>query len=312
MVVTWASPSQVLLIGLGSLCAPPLWWGIRCVVYISIVLTILIYLSARQQFGTAGDLSDDPLAALAWLAGAALLQFTLLVVISEPRVTRASTTSTGVKEIDVDHNRLSCCGRRAGWRPSATAERIAKARQTEPFLYRSVVKRWLKRMDYLTFIRLYKLLAVVGMAVDFMTDLAVGVELTSGSGLDQWRSICGVEWDWGCVNEVTKGYGVAGYVIMFISWADFVSLFLHYSIRGSPSLCQHIWIVAFALLEVPILVLTIVWATEASNPILFVVPAFFTLVTVLSRVASFAWTIYLRRKNGTAVKNTHEGAPSVV
>jgi len=63
---------------------------------------------------------------------------------------------------------------------------------------------------------------------------------------------------------------------------------------------------------VPILVLTIVWAPEAVNPILFIVSAFFTLVTVLSRVGPFAWSVYVRRKVGTAAKNTHEGEPSVV
>ncbi|CEM39734.1 unnamed protein product [Vitrella brassicaformis CCMP3155] len=100
---------------------------------------------------------------------------------------------------------------------------------------------------------------------------------------------------------------------MVLSLADFVSLFIHYGIRGFPSLCQHIWIVAFALLEVPILVLTIVWATVAINPIIFVVSAFFTLVTVSWRIGSFVWSIYMRRKNGTSATNTHhKGGPLVV
>ncbi|CEM16695.1 unnamed protein product [Vitrella brassicaformis CCMP3155] len=66
------------------------------------------------------------------------------------------------------------------------------------------------------------------------------------------------------------------------------------------------------MLEVPILVLTIVWATEAINPILFIVSAFFTLVTVLSGVGPFAWSVFVRRKIGATAKNTHEGEPSVV
>ncbi|CEM30280.1 unnamed protein product [Vitrella brassicaformis CCMP3155] len=70
-----------------------------------------------------------------------------------------------------------------------------------------------------------------------------------------------------------QGYQVVGLIILGLSLADFVSLFVYFSIRGSPSLCQHIWIIAFALLEVPILVLTIVWATAASNPMLFAVSA---------------------------------------
>ncbi|CEM12944.1 unnamed protein product [Vitrella brassicaformis CCMP3155] len=336
--VIWTPPFLMLLIGLGSLCAPPLWWGIRCVIYCSIVLIIVIYFLFRQQLnplhkelfywdGGRPNESGDPLATLAWVAGAVLLQFALFVVLSEPRVARASTSPTGGREIDVDHNRLSCRCRRAGWRPSATAERIAKARQTEPFLYRSVVKRWLKGMDYLTFIRLYKLLAVVGMAVDLITDAAVGVEISSWFQYDPWPrafAICGYpkyplsDDDEECVATTRsrleseaqdlreeQGYLVVGSVILGLSLADFVSLFIHYGIRGSPSLCQHIWIVAFALLEVPILVLTIVWATEASNPMLFIVSAFFTLVTVSWRVGSFAWTIYVRWKNGTSATNTN-------
>ncbi|CEM25066.1 unnamed protein product [Vitrella brassicaformis CCMP3155] len=195
--------------------------------------------------------------ALAWLAGGALLQLALFIVISEPRLIRASTSPTGGREIDVDHNRLSCCGRRAEWRPSATAEWIAKARQTEPFLYRSVTKRWLKRMDYLTFIRLYKLLAVVGMAVDFITDAAVGFQMITGLPERLWgraRSICMVDgkYPWSdyereCMDTTmsrlkseAQGYGVVGFVILGLSLADFISLFIHYGIRGSPSVCQHI------------------------------------------------------------------------
>jgi len=230
------------------------------------------------------------------------------------------------REIDVDHNRLSCCGRRARWRPSATAERIAKGRQTEPFLYRSVTKRWLKRMYFLTFVRLSKLLAVGGMAVDLITDLAVGVEFTSGIPISSLaESICGfpdAPWsdaDEECMTTAKSrlereylGYQAVGFIILHLSLADVVSLFVHYGIRGCPSLCQHFCIAAFALLEVPILVLTIVWAMEASNPILFIVSAFFTLVTVLSGVGPFAWSVFVRRKIGATAKNTHEGEPSVV
>jgi len=280
-IVIFAPPPLMLLVGLGSLCAPPFWFTLSWVCTASMPRDLRFGL----RFG-----------ALAWLAGAILLQFTLFIVISEPRLIRASTSPTGGRETDVDYNRLSCCGHRAGWRPSPTAERIAKARQTEPFLYRLVVKRWLKRMDFLTFVRLYKLLAVVGMAVDFVTDAAVGVEMLFGSqGLRE-----------------EQGHIVVGSVILGLSLADFVSLFIHYGIRGPPSLCQHIWIAALALLEVPILVLTILWATEASNAMLFVVSAFFTLVTILSRVGPFAWSIYVRRKVRTAARNAHEGEPSVV
>ncbi|CEM29400.1 unnamed protein product [Vitrella brassicaformis CCMP3155] len=211
---------------------------------------------------------------LAWVVGAVLVQFTLFVVLSEPRVVRASTSPTGGRDLDVDQDRLSCCGRRAGWRPSAKAERIAKARQTEPFLYRSVTKRWLKRVDYLTFIRLYKMLAVVGMAIDFLTDVAVGVELLFWSDFPSHREAHGLE-------REGQGIRAAGVIIVGLSMADFVSLSIHYAIRGSPSFSQHLWTTTFALLEVPILVLTIMWARKDINLPLFIVSAFVALVAVL-------------------------------
>ncbi|CEM12931.1 unnamed protein product [Vitrella brassicaformis CCMP3155] len=250
----------MVLVGLGSLCTPPLWWGILCIIYFFFVLAIVL---SGSIFSTAVyvSLKPDPFGpgrfgTLAWVAGAVSLQLALFIVLSEPRIVRASTSPTGERKLDVDHNRLSCCGRRAEWRPSPTAERIAKARQIEPILYHSVVKRRLKRMDILTFVRFYKLVAVVGMAMDFITDAAVGLEFIRWSMVDTaWRrarSICGVPpigspWDDAdeeCfdttrsrLEEEAQGHQTVGLIILGLSLADVVSLFLHYSIRGSPSLC---------------------------------------------------------------------------
>jgi len=305
LVIPIAAPSSAMaLVGLGSLCASPFWCLTRCVIYLSIFLTI--FLSWIMLLSVVGLFKLDTLdfvvtsapdslgwrvGTMTWVAGAVLLQFTLFIVVSEPRVVRASATPTGGRKLDVDYDRISCCGRRARWKPSATAERIAKARQTEPFLYRSVVNRWLKWMDYLTFIRLYKMLAVVAMATDFMTDAAVGVEFITWSTEDSHeRDAQGLEGEAQRIRAV-------GFVILGLSLGDVVSVFIHYVIRGTPSLWQHLCIVAFALLEVPILVLTIVWATEGINLALVIVSVFFTSITILYRVGSFAWSMYMRHRD---------------
>jgi len=186
--VTAIPPLVMLFVGLGSLFAPPLWCGIRCIIYFSIVLAIglsgrlfgvvvIVWLDLDGPGPFGEDLIGWLFGVLTWLAGAVLLQFTLLSVLQEPRVIRASPKPTGGRDLDVNTNRLSCCGSRADWRPSAMAELIAKGRQGEPFLYRSVIKRWFKRIDFLTFVRLHKLLAIVWMVIDFLTSVAVGVAL---------------------------------------------------------------------------------------------------------------------------------------
>jgi len=108
-------------------------------------------------------------------------------------------------------------------------------------------------------------------------------------------------------NEETLGSEIVGYVISGLALADIASVFVHYAIRGSPSLCQHIWIAAFALLELPILVLTLVWAPGAVDPSLIAVSAFFTITTVSWRVGSFARKTYVCRRDGFSIDTKEEG-----
>jgi len=93
--------------------------------------------------------------------------------------------------------------------------------------------------------------------VDFITDAAVGFQMITGLPERLWgraRSICMVDgkYPWSdyereCMDTTmsrlkseAQGYGVVGFVILGLSLADFISLFIHYGIRGSPSVCQHI------------------------------------------------------------------------
>jgi len=116
------------------------------------------------------------------------------------------------------------------------------------------------------------------LAADLLSDLLVGIQL-------------GWAWDHSLQDG---GRNVpAGIIILCLSAVDLISLNVHYAVTGPPSLRQHLYILLFALPEVFILVLTVMYTEKQWGNLkswkkgIFVFSAIMTSSTVSYRFISF-------------------------
>mmetsp|Transcript_17586 Transcript_17586/g.49944 ORF Transcript_17586/g.49944 Transcript_17586/m.49944 type:complete len:463 (-) Transcript_17586:520-1908(-) len=154
----------------------------------------------------------------------------------------------------------------------------------------SLVRKYLsctRAMDELDFCRLLKYIAYLGTALDYLSDLAVGMGMVTHHGDALWP----------------------GVTILILCQVDTVTAGISYGIRTKATLRQHVYIFAASLFEVPILVLTILYGARSTDTLTIVISITATCSTILIKGLAMIHTI--RRQRLRAKGGDLEGKPSM-
>uniref|UniRef100_A0A7S1JS33 Uncharacterized protein n=1 Tax=Vitrella brassicaformis TaxID=1169539 RepID=A0A7S1JS33_9ALVE len=139
----------------------------------------------------------------------------------------------------------------------------------------SLVRKYVpctRSIDELDFCRLLKYVAYLGTALDYLSDLAVGMGMVShGNAL--WP----------------------GVTILILRQVDTMSAAISYGIRTRATLRQHVYMFAASLFEVPILVLTILYGARSTDTVTMVISIMATSTTIVIKGLATLHTIMVQR-----------------
>jgi len=145
----------------------------------------------------------------------------------------------------------------------------------------------IRAMDALDFDRVLKSITFLLTIVDFMSDLAVGMGM------------------------ITHGVVLPGVAVLLLCQVDTISAAIAYGIRIRATLWQHASLFAASLLEVPILVLTILYGARSTDRLTTAISIKVTTSTIAVKGGATLHTIIMERRAGMNVQANAETKPQM-